>query len=123
MTTTSTLKYTKVQEVDYGDYDPDGDCINGFITQKVNPRSTFGEAVFNLIRVTITTTMAIPAFNPRGDVLLTTRHHWSGYSEYTVTNVWSEIILTVPASNWEHEWPSLGDFLRDMADANPAKGH
>lgn len=44
--------------------------------------------------------------------------HWSGYSEYTVTNQWSEIVLTVPQWNTEREWPSLGDFLRAMADAN-----
>jgi hypothetical protein len=107
------MRYTKVGEEDYGDYSPEGECVNGFVTEEVKRGSTFGDAVAQL---------AIKATgrqygNP--NVLMTTRSHWSGYSEYTVTNTWSEIILTVPEWNWEQEWTSLGDFLRALADANP----
>lgn len=110
------MKYTKVATVDTDDYyDEDGRQVTGFITVAVGMTSTFDEAVRNLVR----------RETGRGEyvrvppVLMTTRAHWSGYSEYTITNTWSEIILTVVDWNWEHEWPSLGDFLRAMAEANP----
>jgi hypothetical protein len=110
------MKYTKVGEVDYGDYDPEGGCVSGFVTEEVNRRSTFGEAVVRLVLRETNRTYGHP------NVLMTTRSHWSGYSEYTVTSTWSEIILTVPEWNWEREWPSLGEFLRAMAEANPEAG-
>lgn len=109
------MKYTKPDSVDYGDYSPEGECINGFETQPVPSGDTFGEAVRQLVLKETGWTHIGAAH----EVLMTTRAHWSGYSEYTVTNQWSEIILTVPARNWEREWPSLGDFLRAAAEANP----
>lgn len=112
----SELKYTKVAEVDTdGYYDGEGQPISGFVTVAVNRTGTFDEAVRALVRKETGRSeyVAVPP------VLMTTRDHWSGYSEYTITNTWSEIILTVVDWNWEHEWPSLGDFLRAMADANP----
>jgi hypothetical protein len=108
------MKYTEVREVEYpSQYDPDNNAVDGFVTEAVNRASTFGEAVTQLVLKSTNRQYGNP------NVLMTTRRHWSGYSEYTVTNQWSEIILTVPEWNWEHEWPSLGDFLRAMADANP----
>lgn len=108
------IKYREVGEVEYlSDYDPDGNCINGFTTEAVPSSGTFGEAIRALVLKETDRTFGFP------DVLMTTRRHWSGYSEYTVTNQWSEIILTVVDWNWEREWPSLGDFLRALADANP----
>lgn len=106
------IKYREPATVDYGDYDPEGNCVNGFVTEAVAKEGTFGEAILVLVR-------AESGNHGYPDVLMTTRAHWSGYSEYTITNQWSEIILTVPAWNWEREWPSLGDFLRALADANP----
>jgi len=108
------MRYTEVGEVDYGDYDPDGNCVNGFVTAEVDRNTTFGEAVAQLILKETGRTYG----NPK-PILMTTRSHWSGYSEYTVTNQWSEIILTVPDWNFEREWASLGDFLRAMGEANP----
>lgn len=107
------MRYTEPAEVDYGDYDPAGGCVNGFVTQALGREDTFDRAVQRLVLKETDRTYGNP------DVLMTVREHWSGYSEYTVTNQWSEIILTVPAWNWEREWPSLGDFLRAVADANP----
>lgn len=107
------MRYTEPGEVDYGDFDPEGNCVNGFTTVEVDQNTTFGEAVMKLLLVETNRTYG------RTRVLMTTRRHWSGYSEFTVTNQWSEIILTAPDWNTEREWPSLGDFLRAMADANP----
>ena len=108
------MKYTEPGEVEYlSQYDPDGNCVDGFVTERVERKGTFGEAVVRLVLKETGREYGNP------DVLMTTRSHWSGYSEYTVTNTWSEIILTAPAWNWEREWPSLGDFLRAMAEANP----
>lgn len=109
----SEMKYTKVGEVDCGDYDSEGNLVNGFTTEAVDANTTFGDAVRRLVLQITNRTFGSP------EVLMTTRNHWSGYSEYTVTNTWSEIILTVVGWNWEHEWPSLGDFLRAVAEANP----
>lgn len=109
------MRYDKPQEVEYsGAYDPDGQCVNGFVTEVVDQGTTFGLAAANLVGK-----LAGKKYERIPPLLMTTRDHWSGYSEYTVTNLWSEIILTVPAWEWEKEWPSLGDFLRAMADANP----
>lgn len=107
------MKYTKPADVDYGDYDQDGGCVSGFVTVEVGKSGTFEDAVRRLVLKETDRTYGNP------DVLMTTRAHWSGYSEYTITNTWSEIILTVPAWNWEREWPSLGEFLRAVAEANP----
>lgn len=106
------IRYSEPATVYYGDFDPDGNCVNEFVTEEVNKDSTFGGAILKLVRAEIGE-IGYP------DVLMTTRQHWSGHSEYTITNQWSEIILTVPACNWEKEWSSLGDFLRALADANP----
>jgi hypothetical protein len=107
------VKYTKVDEVDYPDYDPEGNAVDGFVTKAVDRGDTFGEAVHRLVL------RETGRQYGNTEILMTVRRHWSGYSEYTVTNTWSEIILTAPAWNWEHEWLSLGDFLRAMAEANP----
>lgn len=107
------MKYTKPQEVDYGDYDPEGNSVNGFVTEALGPTGLFNEAVHKLVLKETNRTYG------RTPVLMTVRAHWSGYSEFTVTNQWSEVILTAPDWNWEREWPSLGDFLRDLAEANP----
>ena len=107
------MKYTKPGKVDYdGYYDDESGCVFGFVTEAVEGRSTFGHAVVALVLKETGRDYGTPS------VLMTTREHWSGYSEYTITNTWSEIILTVPEWNWEREWPSLGDFLRAMAEAN-----
>lgn len=109
------MKYTEPASVSCDDYfDDDGNAIFGFTTVEVAAGSTFGEAVRQLVLKSTDR-----AEWTMRQLLMTTRDHWSGYSEYTITNTWSEIILTVPAWNWEQEWPSLGDFLRAMADANP----
>jgi len=108
------MKYREPAVVDYGDYSPEGESISGFVTESVAKDGTFGQAILQLVR-------AESGNHGYPDVLMTTREHWSGYSEYTVTNQWSEIILTVPAWNWEKEWPSLGDFLRAVAEANPER--
>ena len=110
----SGIKYREPADVDYGDYSPEGEAINGFVTKPVSTDDTFGEAVRQLVLQATDRTYGLPS------ILMTTRSHWSGYSEYTVTNQWSEIILTVPDWNWEREWPSLGEFLRALAEANPA---
>lgn len=111
----SVMRYTTEAEVGYDYFDPDGQPIKGFITKAV-PKDgdpLFADAIRALVLKETNRTYGFP------DVLMTTRAHWSGYSEYTITNQWSEIILTVVAWNWEREWPSLGDFLRALADANP----
>ena len=108
------MKYAKPDKVNYdGCYDPDGEAVHGFVTERVDPLTTFGHAVVQLVLEVTGRTYGNP------EVLMTTRDHWSGYSECTITNEWSEIVLTVPEWNFEREWPSLGEFLRAMADANP----
>ena len=107
------MRYTKAGEVDYDYADPDGRRMFGAVTAEVKRGDVFGEAVKELVLKETGRDYGNP------DVLMTTEAHWSGYSEYTITNTWSQIVLTVPAWNWEREWPSLGDFLRAMADANP----
>jgi hypothetical protein len=113
------VKYAEVGEVDYGYYDPDGDTVFGFVTEPVGRGTTFGEAVARLVL----SENGRSEYDRVGTVLMTTRKHWSGYSEYTIMDEWSEIILTVPELEWEKEWPSLGDFLRAMAEANPEAGN
>jgi hypothetical protein len=107
------MEYTEPREVEYGYEDEKGRAVFGFKTEPVDCGTTFGAAVNNLILRETGRTYG----NPK--ILMTTREHWSGYSDMTITNQWSEIILTVPDWNTEREWPSLGDFLRAMADANP----
>lgn len=108
------MKYTEPKAVDYGSsYSPEGECVDGFVTEALDVTTTFGSAVMRLVLAATNRDYGYPK-----SVLMTTRSHWSGYSEFTVTNQWSEIILTVPEWNFEREWPSLGDFLRAMADAN-----
>lgn len=109
----SELRYTKVDESDQDDSTPDGRPISGFRTVQVNREDTFGLAVRNLLLRETGREYGYP------EILMTTRDHWSGFSEFTITNQWSEIILTVVEWNLEREWPSLGDFLRAMAEANP----
>lgn len=106
------MKYHEPAEVDCDYYDPDGGRVNGWTTEPVRV-GTFAEAVVKLVLKETNRTYGHP------EMLMTTRRHWSGYSDMTITNQWSEIILTVPAWNWEREWPSLGDFLRALAEANP----
>lgn len=110
------MRYTKPAEVDYGDYDEEGECVSGFVTKPVGKSGTFERAVHELVLRETDRTYGNPS------ILMTTREHWSGYSEYTVTSTWSEIILTVPEWNWEREWSSLGDFFRALAEANPEAG-
>lgn len=108
------MRYTEPASVDYDDYySPEGEAVYGFVTEQVDTATTFGEAVLKLVLSSTDRTYGMPS------ILMTTRAHWSGYSEYTITNQWSEIALTVVDWNYEREWPSLGDFLRALADANP----
>lgn len=107
------MKYTEVGRTDNDFGSEDG--IHGWVTDKVVGGTPFGDAIRRLV--------ANETENDwwTGDILITVREHWSGYSEYTITNEWSEVILTAPHIQWEQEWPSMGDFLRAVADANPSK--
>lgn len=112
--TATDLKYASPAEVDYGDYSPTGECINGYVTRPVELDGVFGLALGNLIRKELGR-----SYIGGGQILMTTTDCWSGYSEYTITNQWSEITITMPAINFEKTWVSMGDFFRAVADANP----
>lgn len=91
------------------------DGLSDVTTAVVDLGTIFGQAVLTLVHKEIVKPDSFPV------ILITTEDHWSGYSEYTVTNTWQEIVLSIPAWDWEKEWPSLGDFLRALADANPER--
>lgn len=110
--TPGTVKYCDVVNMQYDYYDPDGNCLFGFATERVDNSGTFGEAVYRLAQ-------QCTRRNTIDQLLMTTRQNWSGYSEYTITNTWSEIVLTAPRLGWEQEWPSLGAFLGALMEANP----
>lgn len=72
------IRYREPANVDYGDYDPEGNRVNGFATEPVAKDGTFGQAILNLVR-------AESGNHGYPDVLMTTREHWSGYSTKEVT--------------------------------------
>lgn len=111
---TQDLKYAEPADVDYGDYSPSGECVNGYVTKPVEPNDAFGRALDALIRKETGR-----SYIGSGRILMTTTECWSGYSEYTITNQWSEITITMPSIAFEKSWTSMGDFFRAVADANP----
>jgi hypothetical protein len=52
-----------------------------------------------------------------GPILVTTEGWWSGYSEYTVTDVWATVVVTAPAIGWEKRWESAAVLFRELAKA------
>ena len=52
---------------------------------------------------------------------ITVHECWSGYSEYTVTNTWSEIEIV-----WGEDsryFNHVSDFFRALAEADPPRGY
>lgn len=49
-------------------------------------------------------------------ILLTTEECWSGWSDQTISNEWTSIVVTVPDAHFEHRWDTLPEFLRDMLE-------
>jgi hypothetical protein len=110
------MKYTKPDKVEHpGYYDPEGEAIHGFVTERIDPRTTFGEAVVKLVLKVTDRTYGNP------EVLMTTRDHWSGYSEYTITNEWSEIVLTVPEWNFELAPPVCLNVFGSSISLHPGR--
>ena len=112
------MRYKEPAEIDYGDYGPDDDGssyrqIFGAVTKAVDlGDGAFGEALMALILKETDRTH----LGPR-QVLMTTEACWSGYSEYTITSTWSEVVLGVVDWNWEKRWESLPEFLKALAEA------
>lgn len=50
-------------------------------------------------------------------ILITSEGHWSGYSEFTKSDEWEGIVVTVPAADFEYRWDTLPEFLQDMTNA------
>src|SRR3954462_11392180 len=97
-----TIKYSKVGKTEYiGYFDENGDQIREKSTELVEREGLFGWAVLVLVKTETGKNegVRIP------DILMTTEEHWDGMSEFTITNEWSQIVLTVPEWNWEKEWP------------------
>lgn len=51
----------------------------------------------------------------RGPALITTEERWEGFSEFTVEERWTSIVVSAPQMGYEHRWPTLPEFLKDMA--------
>lgn len=49
----------------------------------------------------------------------TVHNCWSGYSEYTITDVWSEISFTW--GEHEHHFEGMAEFFRALGDSVPAR--
>lgn len=74
----------------------------------------FGEAVYALMGQRHSPESRYSYPRP-GAVLMTTEKKWSGYSEFTITSMWSEIVLTAPEWNLEERWESIPEFFKALA--------
>jgi hypothetical protein len=106
------MKYPEIGRKDYDmQYNEEGECIDGYETREINRK---------------TDPLFMPVYEfcgwPKGPILMTLEHRWSGYSEYTVTNVWTGIVITAPDEGKEWEFEDLGTFLRTIADHTPKSG-
>lgn len=113
-------QYLTIGEVEAEDgcYFHDGDewtAMFGYATTDITNDSVLGEPA-----------QALMAFIRSGSnfwarpnkVLMTTERRWSGYSEYTITSTWTEVILTAPDWNMAHRWESLPAFFKALGEAS-----
>lgn len=99
--------------VTVGEHEVDQCGVNSRITVEVNGSDVFSCAVRQL---------ASPDKAIRGPIYMTTESCWSGYSEFTITSEWSEIVVTIPEQRWQRRWETVGTFLTELATANGDMG-
>ena len=120
----SGVRYTEVGVIDYGDFDeshPDGwRAINSATTTEIDVVNggVFGEAVAALVRREADRDEWVTIPKP---VLMTAEACWSGYSEYTITNQWTEVVIGVPAWNMERHYDSMPAFFAALGEATADK--
>jgi hypothetical protein len=111
------MKYTEPADVEYPAHAPDGTPCDGYTTVTLGLSGVFEDAVRALLATEGVTTHLVTDV-----VLVTTAACWSGSSEFTISNTWTEVTLTVPGAGYERTWESVGAFLVAVAAANPEAG-
>jgi hypothetical protein len=116
------VKYTKPGEVEYDSFYEPGDDENprrmfGYTTVEVTGTDIFAIALRAWIRKTVGTR----AYRALPKILMTTEACWSGYSEYTVTSNWTEVVITVPTMRFERHFDSIPEFFAALSQVERDK--
>lgn len=91
---------------------PLADGVLGYLTRKVTPvDARYGELDRNQSAI-----MRAVQDKP---LTFTVHNCWSGYSEYTITDMWSEISFTW--GEYEHHFEGMAEFFRALGDSVPAR--
>lgn len=120
------ILYTQLGVVDdpkLGKYNENG-AVDRYQTEIFDRSTLLGREFDGLLKVLLSRLGKSAHCVQIGDqILITTRSHWSGYSEYTITQTWDEIVITIPSIRAEFEWHSVSKFLKAVAESCTDRGY